>query len=245
MILLDLVTKSFQFWVSTNWFVAFLMSLAVNLFTYFSVAYFLYFITSYLTRRGAGGFLDQRPLYEGQIRNEIKYSIAACVLFSIASLLTRFLYNSIWPESVLSLVIQLLAFTVFYESYSYFVHRLLHLKIFRSVHFIHHRSVRVTPWSAYCVHPVEAAFIAFSAPIFMVLFPMSLSVILTFHIIGMAFTMLIHSNFSLNRTNVISKLVNTYTSGHALHHHKGSVNYGFVSPLWDMLFKTNHSVERT
>ena len=125
--LIDLVTRSFQFWVSTNWLVAFLMSLAVNLFTYFSVAYFLYFITSYLTKRGAGEFLDQRPLYEGQIWNEIKYSIGACILFSIASLITRYLYSSVWPESVLSLVIQLLAFTAFYETYSYFIHRLLHL----------------------------------------------------------------------------------------------------------------------
>ncbi len=239
MTLLDLVTKSFQFWVSTNLVVAFLMSLAVNLLTYFSVAYFLNFITSHLVKSGAGQFLDHRPLYEGQISNEIKYSVGACVLFSIASLITRFLYNNIWPESALSLVIQLLAFTAFYETYSYFIHRLLHLKIFRSVHFVHHKSVRVTPWSAYCVHPIEAAFIAFSAPIFMYLFPMSLSVILTFHVIGMAFTMLLHSNFSFDRKTIASKMVNTYTTGHALHHHKGSVNYGFVSPLWDMLFKTS------
>lgn len=245
MILIDLVTQCFQFWLSTNWLVAFLMSLTVNLFTYFSVAYVLYFATSYLVTRGAGEYLDQRPLYEGQIWSEIKYSIWACILFAMASLITRFLYSSVWPESALSLVVQLLAFTVFYESYSYFVHRLLHLKVFRSVHFIHHRSVRVTPWSAYCVHPVEAAFIGFSAPIFMYLFPMSLSVILTFHVIGMAFTMLIHSNFSFKRTTMISKVVNTYTTDHAMHHRKGSVNYGFVSPLWDILFKTNNRVTST
>jgi len=218
------------------------MSLVVNLVTYFSVAYFLYCVTSCLVNRGAGEYLDQRPLQKNQIWNEIKYSILACILFSIASLITRFLYSSVWPESVLSLVIQLLAFTVFYESYSYFVHRLLHLKVFRSVHYIHHRSVRVTPWSAYCVHPMEAAFIGFSAPMFMYLFPMSLSVVLTFHVMGMAFTMLIHSNFSFNRKTAFSWLVNTYTAGHAAHHRKGSVNYGFVSPLWDMFFKTSNRI---
>ncbi len=218
------------------------MSLAVNLLTYFSVAYFLYFVTSYWVKSGAGDYLDQRPLYRGQIGNEIKFSLWACALFSIASLITRYLYNSIWPESILSLVIQLLAFTLFYESYSYFVHRLLHLDIFRSVHFVHHKSVRVTPFSAYCVHPVEAAFIGFSAPIFMLIFPMSLCVVLTFHVAGMAFTMLIHSNFKFSRPNVFSWMVNTYTTGHAMHHRKGSVNYGFVSPLWDMLFKTNSKI---
>jgi len=239
MMLVDFVTLSFQFWLTTNWFVAFLMSLTVNLLTYFSVASFLYFTASYLVRCGVGNFLDQRPLYKGQIWFEIRYSILACVLFSIASLITRFLYDSIWPESLLSLSIQLLAFIVFYESYSYFVHRLLHLNIFRSVHYIHHRSVRVTPWSAYSVHPLEAASIGFSAPIFMYLFPMSLSVVLTFHVVGMAFTMFIHSNITLNRTSIISRVFNTYTKGHALHHHKGSVNYGFISPLWDLLFKTS------
>lgn len=75
--------------------------------------------------------------------------------------------------------------------------RLLHLKDFRSVHYIHHRSVPVSPWSEYCVHPMEAAFIGFSAPIFRYLFPMSLGVVLTFHVMGMAFTMLIHQIFRL------------------------------------------------
>jgi len=241
--LVDLLTLSFQFWITADWYVALFMSFCVNVFTYTVIAFFISSLTVRLQNRTrAGMFLDQRPLNAHQVRDEFFYGVLACLIFSVVSLATRVLYSSIWPESFLSLVVQIFAFTVFYETYSYFVHRLLHLNIFRSVHFVHHKSVRVTPWSAYSVHPVEAIFIGASAPVIMYLLPMSLAVVLLFHIAGMVFTMLIHSNYTLDKKILLSGVFNTYSSGHSLHHKKGSVNYGFISPLWDVLFQTKNEV---
>ena len=237
--LMDVLTFSFQYWISTDWYIALLMSFSVNLVTYSVTASLISSITGFLhTRKGMGEYLDQRPLYKNQVRSEIFYGVFACLIFSVASLATRLLYSGIWPESIFSLVLQFVAFTVFYEIYSYFIHRFLHLDVFRKVHFVHHKSVRVTPWGAYSVHPVEAMLIGASAPIFMCVFPMSLAVVLFFHLLGMVFTMLIHSNYTLNQASLFSKIFNAYSTGHALHHKKGSVNYGFVSPALDRILKT-------
>ena len=140
--------------------------------------------------------------------------------------------------------IEVLVFTIFYETYSYFVHRILHTRQFRNPHSVHHYSVRTTPWSAYSVHPVEALLIGMSAPLFMLIFPVHLSVIFAFHILGVTFTMLIHSNLQLNSRIVFSRLFNRYTRYHSAHHSIGNVNFGFVHSLWDSYFKTKFIEQR-
>jgi len=239
MILVD-VTNIFKYWISTDWYIALFMSFIINSTIYVFTANTLSIITRKLSSANlVGAYIDTRELKKGQIKNEIYYGIFACFIFSITSLLTRNLFNNIWPETVLSFAAQLIVFSIFYESYSYFVHRLLHIRLFSKAHSVHHSSIRVTPWSAYSVHPIEALFIGASAPLFMLLFPMSLSVILALHIFGMVFTMLIHSNFMVNESIMFSSTINNYTTAHALHHQKGVVNFGFINSFWDKVFKTN------
>jgi lathosterol oxidase len=119
-----------------------------------------------------------------------------------------------------------------------FVHRLLHMGPFAKVHGVHHRSVRVTPWSAYSVHPVEAIFIGMSAPIFMSMFSLSLGVALVLHISGMMFTILIHLNYQLPTKNTLLKKITDYPAYHLKHHITGKSNFGFVNSFWDRCFKT-------
>src|SRR5690606_31004983 len=117
---------------------------------------------------------DSRPLKKDQKKLEISNGLTACVIFAVGSLVTRELFSSVWPETLIAFVAQVAAFSIFYEVYSYFVHRLLHGRLSVKMHGVHHGSVRVTPWSAYSVHPVEAVFIGLSAPLYMALFPWSL-----------------------------------------------------------------------
>ncbi len=77
-----------------------------------------------------------------------------------------------------------------------------------------------------------------SAPLFMLMFPVHLSVIFAFHILGVIFTMLIHSNLQLNDRIIFSRLLNNCTKGHSAHHSIGNVNFGFVHSFWDTYFKT-------
>ena len=234
------VTNIFNYWISADWYIALLMSFIINSTIYVLTASTFSIITRKLSSANLiGTYIDTRKLREGQVKKEMSYGVFACFIFSLTSLLTRSLFNNIWPETVLNFAVQLIVFSLFYESYSYFVHRLLHIRLFSKAHSVHHSSMKVTPWSAYSVHPIEALFIGASAPLFMFLFPMSLSVILALHIFGMVFTMLLHSNFMVNNSLMFSSTINNYTTGHVLHHQKGVVNFGFVNSFWDKVFKTN------
>ncbi|MCX4026254.1 sterol desaturase family protein [Endozoicomonas sp. SM1973] len=233
------INQLLQFWIETDWYFALLMSIMVNIVVFVSTAAILdYAIAGLISKYKVGGYIDDRPLKLNQKKMEIKNGVVACVIFGVGSLITRELFNQVWPISFVSLLIQLAAFMVFYESYSYFIHRLLHTKPFLKIHGVHHKSVRVTPWSAYSVHPVEAIFIAMSAPIFMSVFPLSLGVALILHIFGMMFTILIHSNYNLIINNTILGKISDSPQYHSVHHLLGNVNFGFVNSFWDRCFKT-------
>lgn len=235
----------FEFWIQTNWYVAFAMSLVTNLAVYFAFGYLISTITQRITKNNwLGEYIDKRPFKNGQQTSEIKNGITACVMFSLVSLLARELFVGVIPLSITQLLIEVSVFTLFYETYSYFVHKLLHTKQFRKPHSVHHYSVRTTPWSAYSVHPIEALLIGMSAPLFMLIFPVHLSVIFAFHILGVVFTLLIHSNLKLNSSNIFCQLFNRYTRSHTAHHSIGNVNFGFINSFWDLCFKTKYIESR-
>ena len=239
--ILEHLMLMFEFWIQTNWYIAFVMSLVTNLIVYFVASYLITYLTQKITQHNRiGKYIDDRPFKKGQKLSEIKNGTLACSMFSLVSLLARELFVGIIPLSFTQLLIEVIAFTLFYETYSYFVHRLLHTKQFRKPHSVHHYSVRITPWSAYSVHPIEAFLIGMSAPVFMLIFPVHLSVIFAFHILGVVFTLLIHSNLKLNGSNIFCQLFNRYTECHAAHHSVGNVNFGFINSFWDLCFKTKY-----
>lgn len=239
---MQFVFEIIDFWTTTHWFIAFAIACLVNISVYVITAKCLHSLIGYaVNSRSFGTFIDDRELKLRQTVREMRHGIVACCIFALGSLFSRMLFEGIWPQNLTSLLIQVASFVVFYETYSYFVHRLLHTKYFSKFHGVHHSSVRVTPWSAYSVHPVEAIFIGFSAPVFMLLFPLSLSVALTLHILGMMFTILLHSNYSHSSGPALLKLPFSYSEYHSKHHLYGGVNFGFTHRFWDIVFATADS----
>ena len=237
---LDLCILIFEFWIQTNWYIAFLMSLFTNLTVYLVGAYVINAITQKVTKNSLfGKYIDNRPFKRDQRKYEIKNGIIACIIFSLVGLLPRKLFVAILPLSVTQLLIEILVFILFYETYSYLIHRLLHTKLFLKPHFVHHYSIRISSWTAYSIHPIEAFLIAMSAPLFMLLYPMHLSVIFMFHILGLVFTLIIHSNLKLNGNNILCQVFNRYTEYHCAHHTVGNINFGFINSFWDRCFKNN------
>lgn len=237
--LVNFINILFDIWIESSWYVALLMSMIVNASVFVIVAYTIDQLTKYaISRYEFLGYLDIRALYDDQKNLELKNGLIACFIFAVGSLATRELFSTVWPRSTEELLVQILTFSIFYETYSYFVHRLLHHNKFSKVHGVHHKSVRVTPWSAYSVHPIESCFIGFSAPLYMLLFPMSLGVALVLHIAGMVFTIYIHSNIELKNTNIVFRFLGRYPRYHSQHHISGKTNFGFVNKVWDTIFKT-------
>ena len=236
---MNIINQLLQFWFESHWLIAFFMSSLVNIMVYVFTAHILSKVIVYIVQtRQHGEYIDRRLLKDNQIKTEFKNGVVACVVFAGGSLASRELFVGFFPDSFMSLLFQVLGFIVFYESYSYLVHRLMHLKFLSKYHYVHHKSVRVTPWSSYSVHYIEAFFIGISAPIFMLLLPLSLSVALVLHILGMMFTILLHCNLNYTANNVLLKIFFSYPSFHSKHHAYGNVNYGFVNKVWDSWFST-------
>lgn len=191
---------------------------------------------------GIGRPLDQRPAKPGQLQREIRNGLIACLVLGLASLSYRWLCAGIWPESWLQAAFQVGSFVVFNNIYSYATHRLLHTRALSRFHRVHHLSVRVTPYSSYSVHPIEAMIIAGTLPLFMLLIPLGVGTALVLHAVGMVYTTCIHCNYdlmpSLGDHHWFKKLIN-HPTYHRFHHTQGNVNYGFTNRLLDLLFKTS------
>jgi sterol desaturase/sphingolipid hydroxylase (fatty acid hydroxylase superfamily) len=236
---MELVQQVFDFWIESHWLIAFVISTIVNIAVFFAAAYSIESLTEILVDKGPNfHWVDDRKLKQNQRQIEIRNALVACSLFALCSLLAREVFTLIWPNTLLDWLIQIVVFTLFYETYSYFIHRLLHHNWLTKYHAVHHSSVRVTPWTAYSVHPIEAFCIGISAPLFMLLFPLSLGVALIFHVFGMMFTIFLHANLTSNNQFSLVKLIFAYPQRHAMHHKNGRVNFGFVNSFWDSLFST-------
>ena len=63
-----------------------------------------------------------------------------------------------WGDSIVGTIWFILLFpllNMFANTHFYFVHRLLHTKLFWRWHAVHHRNINVGPWSGFSMHPVE------------------------------------------------------------------------------------------
>lgn len=191
---------------------------------------------------GLGQEIDQTPLKTEQLVNELRNGFVACLLMGWVSLSYRHLCDGIFPQDALTALWQLAAFVVFNNVYSYATHRLLHHRSLIRFHAVHHRSKRVTPFSSYSVHPIEALIIAGTFPFFLLLIPMSLGMVTVLHAFGMLYTVCIHCNYDVWPTlpdeHWFKKLIN-HPTYHRYHHTLANVNFGFTNRVMDILFKTN------
>jgi lathosterol oxidase len=233
----------FDLWLQMDWYWAWLLASVVHVSIYLIGGGIGWFLTRQLWPAiGLGQEIDARPLKAGQLAFELKNGLQACLIFGVFSLSYRFLCEGIWPPDITTALWQLASFVVFNNLYSYASHRLLHSRSLIRLHAVHHRSVRVTPFSSYSVHALEAMVIAATLPLFMVLVPLGLGMAVLLHAVGMMYTVCIHCNYdlwpALSDQHWFKKMLN-HPTYHRYHHTLGNVNYGFTNRVLDKLFGTN------
>lgn len=233
--LFDLLNPLIHYWINAPIAIAWAMAAVANIAIYLIGALGVSRISQWLIRTGTARSYDANAVGSQQYQREIRRSLLTCLLLACTSLFTRELYGGVWPESLTQWFFQVLLFVVYYEVYSYGIHRLFHTRLFRKAHGVHHRSVITTPFSAYSVHPIEALSIGLSAPLFMLVVDFSLGPAFILHEFGMLFTVGIHANIELTHWG---KPLNRWTRHHQLHHALGNRNFGFTSLILDRVFGT-------
>jgi sterol desaturase/sphingolipid hydroxylase (fatty acid hydroxylase superfamily) len=185
-----------------------------------------------------------------QIKQEIKNTLLVLAVGSINSLIVISLYQSghtkLYTDptqiNFLGIIVTVLAFIVFNDAWFYFIHRLLHQPwFFKRIHFIHHKSIEVNPFTSYSFHIIEATLLGLWVIPAIVLIPIYLPAIFITHIIGTYNNILSHLGYEfypkwLLKVPVL-KYVNTSTY-HSLHHTNFNGNYALFFRFWDKIFGT-------
>lgn len=191
-----------------------------------------------------GALIDTRPLPRHQLRHEICRSLFVCLIYAVPTLLFLHYGHHLWPTSWQQALWQVGGFLLLNDFCAYWTHRLLHVPGFSRYHSAHHRSKRVTPWSALSMHPVEA--LLTQAPYFIFLgilwladLPMGIGTLLGLQLILMIGQANSHSNYDPFGGRGWPFL-KRQTLFHQRHHQFGRDNYGYMGPHWDRVFRTDH-----
>lgn len=196
-------------------------------------------------RFGIGGLIDARPLPSRQLRQEMARSLSVCPVFAIPTLLFLHYSNDVWPTSWQQASWQVGGFLLLNDFCAYWTHRLLHRPGFSKYHSAHHRSKRVTPWSALSMHPVEALltqipYFLFLCALWLAALPMGIGTLLGLQLILMIGQANSHSNYDPFARHRGWPLLRRQTLFHQRHHRFGRDNYGYMGPHWDRVFHTDH-----
>lgn len=180
-----------------------------------------------------------------QIIKEIKYSFFTLCIYS--SGIWLFLYwlkhgytlNYVeisefgWPYFVISIMLMI----IIHDTYSYWIHRLIHHKsLFKHVHLLHHKFKNPSPWSAFAFHPFESLLTLGIIPIVMFLIPWHNLALIVFITIIIVYDTFVHLGYNIRQLKVF-KWQNT-PKDHDVHHRNSKYNFGLYFTFWDRLMGT-------
>jgi lathosterol oxidase len=186
----------------------------------------------------------------GQMRREIKSSLGASIIFSLAALLmyecairgyTK-VYFDIHEYSLLYFGISYILNVFANDTIFYWAHRFMHLKwVFPYVHLEHHKSTTPTPFGVLAFHPLEAIVHSMAYILLIFIIPIHPIMFGIFHGYNLLSNVAGHSGYELMpekmRRHWFFNWQNTVTN-HDDHHKKFNCNYGNYFLIWDMLMNT-------
>ena len=199
------------------------------------------------SQRGQSQVIYKVPLAKNQFVRELKQSHWTFIFDSLVfAALIHFALVSTAAESTGKMVLTVTAQFIFFEVYFYLTHRALHTKAFYWIHRAHH--------IAHVSQPITSASFSFLERVILFsgfIFPFvvitaifgstSLPTIAICLLINDVFNVFGHLNIEfypkILGTSFIRNILNSPT-GHAMHHARFDGNYGLISPIVDVIFRT-------
>lgn len=196
--------------------------------------------------------LQERVSTNADIRREIKYSMLTVLVFGLTGVLGFTFYNlgisqiylDVSEYGVGWLVGGLALKLVLHDAWFYWTHRAMHhRRLFRQVHWTHHKSKVPTPFTALSFDPPEAFSHALFGNLYMLLIPMHPIVGIAFFAIMIIRNVMGHTGYELHPRGWLNspwtRWINT-TTHHDLHHQNGNYNFGLYFIWWDKWMGTEH-----
>ncbi len=145
-----------------------------------------------------------------------------------------------WPWLIGSVIVGV----VWHDTWFYWMHRLMHTpRLYKALHFTHHKSVNPTPFTAYSFAVGEAALEYLFIPPLVLLLPMAPGAVFWVIMIMFVKNVTGHGGFELfpkgSYSHPILRHFTTVTH-HDMHHSNGGGNYGLHFTWWDRWMGTEH-----
>jgi len=198
-----------------------------------------------LLPRGIGARVDPRSPARNQIKDEIKNSLVSILVFAAHATLIYYLYQANlvairWAVPTLQIWLEVFVLFIWNEIHFYACHRLLHTRwLLKRVHSIHHRSVVTTPFSTFSFHWFESALLGSVMLLALICYNFSFHALFVLPLISIIGNSLGHSNFSIFKEGTRSP-----SRSHRQHHYRSNVNFGFLLPVFDEIFKTAEATRK-
>lgn len=201
----------------------------------------------YVVGRNKYGELKIQRRYpdKKQIFKEVKYSLITLLIYSSGIWLFIYWlqngytknYTEINEYGIPYFILSILLMIIIHDSYSYWIHRLMHRKfLFKYTHLLHHKFKNPSPWCAFAFHPCESILTLGIIPIVMFLIPwhnLALIILITIIILYDTF---IHLGYNIKKFKLF-KWQNTPLD-HDVHHRNSKYNFGLYFTFWDRLMGT-------
>lgn len=235
------ITES-HFWNNLWLLIGFTATLVAIFSRYWLVAYVYKSLVNAYTK-------SKRNLYalkRNQIVREIKQSFVSSVIAAAITTLSFRMYQlgqtkiytnldayTMWYFGASALALMLL-----YETYYYWLHRLLHVPfVFKLIHKVHHESLHPTVFTSFAFHPLEALFQFIFFPVIIMLIPLHYSILIVVLTLMTISAVINHSGVEIMKKRYLLKYIIGSTH-HDLHHTKFNANFGLYFTWWDRWMKT-------
>jgi lathosterol oxidase len=211
----------------------------------------------------SGGFalatrLKQPGLYAQltrQIRGEILWSLASCVIFGIPAGVVAWgwqtygwtlIYSDIHAMPLWYWPLSILLYLFAHDTWFYWSHRWMHRpRVFRIFHAVHHASRPPTAWAAMAFHPTEALTQAFVIPLLVFLIPIHVSALAVVLSVMTVMGVTNHMGWEMFPRWLVEGPAGRWlitASHHQRHHDIYRCNYGLYFRFWDRLLKTDQGM---
>jgi sterol desaturase/sphingolipid hydroxylase (fatty acid hydroxylase superfamily) len=133
---------------------------------------------------------------------------------------------------------------IIHDTYFYWMHRTAHHpKLYKHIHYLHHKSVNPSPWAAYSFQLTEGILEAMITVIILLLIPIHPLALLGFGMQSLAINVYGHLGYEIFpkwfRRSPLFHLFNTSVH-HNMHHSTFNYNFGLYFRVWDRLMGTEH-----
>ena len=146
-------------------------------------------------------------------------------------------YISFNPKKLVGIFLDFILMLLFMDFCMYVLHIIAHHKLlYKKLHGLHHTHEDMAPLSLYVMHPLEAFGFGLIMIFFLCLYSIDIAALILFLIFNWLFGVFAHSGIEPNRGELGNYIC--MTRFHQLHHQHHNCNYGFFTPIWDVLFRT-------